>query len=783
MNYLTIQNERSSVVIVEPAMIFPYELDTFQHNSAVAIEQGNTNILVCAHTSAGKSTVAEYAIAKAIKNNKRVIYTSPIKTLSNQKYRDFKNKFGDNVGIMTGDIKLNPDAQCVIMTTEILRNSLYNRTEFLQDVEAVIFDEIHYFNDPDRGHIWEESIIMLPNEINLIMLSASISKPDEFAIWIGNIKQKAILLVSTSYRPVPLVHYAYDGERMVELMGKKKVFNFENYDNVIKEFEYRKKTKKNFRSLFDPFANMLVEKDLLPAIFFTFSRNKCLEYARLIHKVLIEHTEQAEIEKIFNLNIHRLFEDPEKINQIYIVKNLLMKGICMHHSGLIPVLKEIIEELFSKGLIKILFATETFAVGVNMPTRTVVFTGLSKYSSIENDFRYLRSDEYTQMSGRSGRRGKDKIGTVIYMPLNNIVEKYSIGNIYLGKQPKMISKFMLSTKFILKAIRSQIQSINGVLDNSLINLENNNTQKNINNDCKELRLSLQQSYKLIIDYSENDIEQVKEYIEINYKIKKSKNKEKKKLEKKLQIIKDNKSKDFDNLYNIYIQKNSNEIKLKDIEYDLQNIPNIFNIDIENKIRFLCDLNFINNGILNNKDLINNISSKDLTFTGILATEINECDELLLVNLIENEIFDNLGPIEIMTLLSIFIEDKVCENTSEFKNKYLDKEFYNILNNTFEIDNNIDNICNKYNINYNSGINKDYINITNYWLHNHNIGEITKLFEIFEGNFIKNMQKIQNISLEIINICEISSNFLLIEKIQKIQPILVRDIVMFKSMYI
>lgn len=783
MNYLTIQNERSSTVINEPAMTFPYELDTFQYNSAVAIEQGDTNILVCAHTSAGKSTVAEYAIAKAIKNNKRVIYTSPIKTLSNQKYRDFKNKFGDNVGIMTGDIKLNPDAQCVIMTTEILRNALYNSTKFLEDVEAVIFDEIHYFNDPDRGHVWEESIIMLPREINLIMLSASISSPDEFANWIGNSKEKNILLVSTTFRPVPLVHYAYDGERMVKLMDKKKVFNFENYDNVIREFEYRKKNKKNYKSLFDPFVDMLVEKDLLPAIFFTFSRNKCLEYSRLIHKVLIEHTEQAEIEKIFNLNIHRLFEDPEKINQIYIVKTLLMKGICMHHSGLIPVLKEIIEELFSKGLIKILFATETFAVGVNMPTRTVVFTGLSKYSSIENDFRYLRSDEYTQMSGRSGRRGKDKIGTVIYLPLNSIVEKYAIGNIYLGKQPKMISKFMISTKFILKSIRSQSQSINSVLDNSLINLENNNTKKNINKDCNELTYEIEKSDKLLINYHTNAIENVKEYYEITSKIKNSKNKERKKLEKKLQIINNNKSKDFDTLYDIYIKKNSNEIKLKDIQYDLLNIPNVFNTDIENKIKFLCDLDFINKEVLNTEDVIGNISSADLTFRGILATEINECDELLLINIIENGIFDNLKPIEIMTILSIFIEDKVSERDSEFKNKYIDKEFDKVINDIFEIDNYIDNVCNNYNINYNSHINKSYIDITNYWLNNHDIGEISKLFEIFEGNFIKNMQKIHNISLEIINICEISSRYLLIEKIQDIQPILVRDIVMFKSLYI
>ena len=195
---------------------------------------------------------------------------------------------------------------------------------------------------------------------------------------------------------------------------------------------------------------------MLPALFFTFSRDKCTEYAKLIHKNLIDHEERAQIEKIFDLNIHRLLENPDEIDQVILVKSLLMKGICIHHSGLIPVLKEVIEEIFSKGLIKILFATETFAVGVNMPTRTVVFTGLTKFSGEINDFRVLRSDEYTQMSGRAGRRGLDKIGNVIYLPLKDIIEKHEIISMTTHAMPKMISKFMLNSN--LYKIKSHTES-------------------------------------------------------------------------------------------------------------------------------------------------------------------------------------------------------------------------------------------------------------------------------------------------------------------------------------
>ena len=204
--------------IKEPAMKFPFDLDDFQKRGIIRV-QNHENVLVCAHTSSGKTVVAEYGIALTKKNKKRIIYTSPIKALSNQKYRDFKEKFED-VGVITGDVSINPDAQCIIMTTEILQNWLYKQSEKLRQVEYVIFDEVHYINDTERGHVWEEILILLPHNIGLIMLSATIPNYLEFAKWIGSIKKATVYIEITYKRVVPLEHNIY--------VNSKNVFKFLN---------------------------------------------------------------------------------------------------------------------------------------------------------------------------------------------------------------------------------------------------------------------------------------------------------------------------------------------------------------------------------------------------------------------------------------------------------------------------------------------------------------------------------------------------------------------------
>ena len=380
---------------------FPYKIDDFQLKSIESIEK-HQHILVTAHTSAGKSTIAEFAIAKCGLTNKKVIYTSPIKTLSNQKYYDLKQKSTtllnirpEDIGIMTGDVKINSDnAQCTIMTTEILRNKLYKDITYFDDVDIVVFDEVHYIKDIDRGHVWEEAIIMMPEHITIVMLSATISNPREFADWVQNVKGCKTNLVSTLYRPVPLRFYLFADEQLYPLITPEKKINTNNYNTVKKFYTKYYKDKYSPKALFNELSSYLHIEMSLPAILFCFSRKNCEIYSKYITLTLNTHEERSEIEHIFNKHVTKNMSASDRnLPQTLLIKSNLMKGIGIHHSGLLPLLKEIIEILFSKGLIKILFATETFAVGVNMPAKTVIFTELEKYDSYHGR-RNLFTDEF-----------------------------------------------------------------------------------------------------------------------------------------------------------------------------------------------------------------------------------------------------------------------------------------------------------------------------------------------------------------------------------------------------
>ena len=435
---------------------FPYRLDDFQINGIHGINN-DANILITAHTSAGKSTLAEYAVAKSLSLNKKVIYTSPIKTLSNQKYYDFKKTI-DNIGIITGDIKLNPEADCLIMTTEILRNKLDSDDPIFDDLHCVIFDEVHYFNDPDRGFVWEECLAKLPKNIILVMLSATIDKAEEFGKWICDLKEKDTYLIGTLFRPVPLTHYLYTDDHLLETYSSSNL-NKVNLDKAYAFYKSKEKQshKANTKGKLESISKYLNKRNLFPSIFFSFSRKKCNEYCSFLRSGsgFLTPDEKNEINKylqqIFSTNL-KIYKDlPSTVEIIECIKY----GVAVHHSGLLPVQKEIIEILFLRGLIKILFATETFAVGVNMPTKTVVFTELSKYDGISEFPRVLRSDEFLQMSGRAGRRGKDDKGYVVYFPLKKIEDKSDIVRLYKGKPRKLVSQYNEKNNLLIRLMNNK----------------------------------------------------------------------------------------------------------------------------------------------------------------------------------------------------------------------------------------------------------------------------------------------------------------------------------------
>ena len=438
---------------------YPYPLSNFQKWAIYSIVTGN-HTLVTAHTGSGKTLPAEFAIEYFKKTNKKVIYTGPIKALCNQKYYDFKKKYPHiSFGILTGDVKDNPEADVLIMTTEILRNTLFSKMisndnkknnmtlhfemDFENELAAVVFDEVHYIGDVDRGSVWEQSILLLPPQVQLIMLSATIEKPEVFANWVEKEKnkhydniQKTLYMATTNTRVVPLTHYGWVScnksyhkyvkntpyeQKFKENMNKPIVlaetngtFNDKNYYKIndLTDYMYKNKmpVKRNF--VLNELIRYLYQNNMLPAICFIFSRKNVELWAQDICVSLYEVDDKTPsiIEKECEMILISKLKNYKEYMEMDEYKNLitlLRKGIAIHHAGVMPILREMVELLFEKGYIKLLFATETFAVGINMPTKTVIFTSLTKYNG--NTMRLILPHEYTQMAGRAGRRGIDTV--------------------------------------------------------------------------------------------------------------------------------------------------------------------------------------------------------------------------------------------------------------------------------------------------------------------------------------------------------------------------------------
>lgn len=450
----------------QAAKEYPFILDAFQREAILCIDN-NQSVLVSAHTSAGKTVCAEYAIALALREKQRVIFTSPIKALSNQKYREMYEEFND-VGLMTGDVTINPTASCLVMTTEILRSMLYRGSEVMREVAWVIFDEIHYMRDAERGVVWEETIILLPDNVHYVFLSATIPNARQFAEWICHLHKQPCHVVYTDYRPTPLQHYIFpaggDGLHLVvDENGDFREDNFNTAMQVLRDSgEASKGDQKGRRggtkgpSNVFKIVKMIMERNFQPVIIFSFSKKECEAYALQMSKLDFNSDDEKKmVEEVFNNAIDCLSDEDKKLPQVEHVLPLLKRGIGIHHGGLLPILKETIEILFSEGLLKALFATETFAMGINMPARTVLFTNARKFDG--KDFRWLSSGEYIQMSGRAGRRGMDERGIVILM----VDEKMSptVGKQLLkGSADPLNSAFHLTYNMVLNLLR--VEEIN-----------------------------------------------------------------------------------------------------------------------------------------------------------------------------------------------------------------------------------------------------------------------------------------------------------------------------------
>ena len=792
----------------------------------------NQHILITAHTGSGKTLPAEFAIQYFVNKGKKVIYTAPIKALSNTKLSDFRKKYPSiSFGIITGDITDNPDADVLIMTTEILPNTIINQNlrkqtgnnniplSFEIDIEnelgAVIFDEIHYINDQERGGVWEQAILLLPPHVQMIMLSATIDKASQFAQWIEEEKNKQasilsqppkiVYLASTNHRVVPLTHYLwitthknnikktentkYESKikqyinKEVIIKDTKNTFNQKAYDDINTINDYFKKNniqKLSRQFILNSLVHHLKNTNSLPAICFVFSK-KHVEYAAKELNVnlydkedTIPNTIEDECKKII---ISKIKNYKEYINlpEYSTMISLLKRGIGIHHAGILSIFREITEILFEQKKIKILFATETLAVGINFSTASVIFTDIKKYDG--NETRILKPHEYTQISGRAGRRGFDKVGKVwLCCNLFDIKPASEFKNMLLGPPQTLISKFKLSFNLCLNLVTNN-QDISTFTKSSLITQEINKELNYYKNNILTINETLQNKNN-IFNNSKTERSTIIDYLNKKTLLLNSSNKQKKLLHRELKIIEQNNNNLKSDL-ELFEDIQNTELELTKQENYKKNTENYINQSINNTIKILENTGFISN----NKT----------TELGLLAGQFQEIHPLVISLLIyETNYFHDLTTIEIIGLISCFNNIKVSNDLKKHNPCSHIESLNNLTNKLASYLKKIYDQELLYNINTGTSyeINFDIQNALISWCNSNTEIECKIIIDtlnyesgIFIGEFVKAILKINNIANEIGRAAEITNKIHLLEKINKIPELTLKYVATNQSIYI
>lgn len=784
-------------ILEDPAFIFPYECDDFQKHSFNAIEKGN-HVIVSAPTSSGKTACALYTIAYHLKKGNYGVYTSPTKSLSREKYFEFKKLFG-RVGLLTGDDKIDIDSPLIVATAEILRNTRYKlknkiesdlheiKDEFIDKVKFEIHDEAHYIDDASRGSVWEEMFVLAPNDVQQVLISATMPNIFDFAKWYSSIKTNKVSVVMTSKRMVPLRHYLYmGGDKMYNILDDKDKYNEFNYFEAkrVYDLEQKERDKKHKSSidfnLIQKTVKYMKDHNLLQAIFFSFSKANCEKYAEGVTIQLVSHEESHEALKLFDnkvLDAHKTLGEHCKIlPQVIKMRDCIKKGFAFHHSGLLSFMKDIVEKLFEMGLVKVLFATETFAVGVNKPTRTVVFTELEKRTS--GSKRFLNTAEYKQMSGRAGRRGLDDEGFVLIIPYYGFPENNDLKNVMLSTMPSISSKFKLDYQFVLKTCHSEIVTADTFFCKTFKDSEHIETKK-------EVIKKISDTEKAISEYTEitNDI-----YVTKLKKLYELENISKTNLGFGIIMTLDKKQqKELTTIKGEIKKLNMTEKYKKYCEYrKLLDLNNKYNNELISYSIYLDEsINPVRNVLIESGFMED---EKTPTIKGIIASHINECNGLILAEILTSKMLNDMTPQEIITLISLF-----CNTGKESDDDFMSIRKAILIPDKVEIIKSLVDKFRKLEKKYGVHIDEDfwtlttqYLELSYLWANGTSLAEILYIlqeYNEYEGNFVKNMLKIYNITHDMIGVCKMLHDFENVKKLEEIDKLILRDIVSVNNIFV
>jgi len=783
---------------------FPFPLDPFQKHAVKAIHEGQ-NVLVTAKTGSGKTLVGEYLIHHCLQKGQRVFYTTPIKSLSNQKFHDLKQMF-PSVGIMTGDIKYRPDAQILVMTTEILRNLLYKQGTqtqnlgltsqiTLEGLGGVVFDEVHYINDRERGKVWEETMILLDPKIQLVLLSATIDKPELFADWLGDLKQVPIHLISTSYRIVPLEHAVFLGSQPQLLMDNKEIFYADAYKRYLDWRQQKRKDKDSkekqvaqrraggydapvvkgsglpaFHHQLNECVKYLQEKSLMPCLFFVFSRKGCENLAHLVSGSLIDSSDAAAIRHIWDFHLHKYKDILEHLPQAHQLKDLVMRGIAFHHSGLLPILREMVELLFGRGLVKCLFATETFAVGINMPTKTVVFLDLEKYSDESQGLRLLRTDEYIQMAGRAGRRGKDEKGYVFYLPQREPVALGELQTMMTGRKAPITSQMDFGYDFILKTFQAKNLKWMDLLQQSY-------WYKQIQGELHQTdRLMMELHSKLTeLNLSDEQLETCTARAEAEQKAKTAINAGKKEAQRQLESMKNKQvGPSWEALWKKYQVYKEVSKELESHDSYFKQLKSIHLTKVEPAIALLTQWGFL---------------TEDMTLTelGILASEINEGQPILMAKAFQEGVWKGMSQEEFVCFLAGFLNEGKTDDEPHPSSLPIGQKTMDALNFVDELAYKYQKDEEPYQLKFAKqgmwDLHTSWIEPLLRWMDGQDAATICSTYELYEGNFLRSVLKVANMVDEWISLATFTKTIELLQLLEGIKEKLVRDIVRPESLYL